>query len=97
MTAVSEEIVDVSIPVLVDPDTGERYLGDKERLIFCVDTADIRALDDRQDSTPINMDRDLSSDGELLTYYLFIQVYDLFRGKRMVGTGRTANPLHAAV
>ncbi|MBQ4512110.1 MAG: M4 family metallopeptidase [Anaerolineaceae bacterium] len=92
VTAVSEEIVDVSIPVLVDPDTGERYLGDKERLIFCVDTADIRALDDRQDSTPINMDRDLSSDGELLTYYLFIQVYDYFAEKGWWGPDGQRTP-----
>ena len=78
VTAVSEEVVNVSIPVLIDPNTGERYLGDKDRLIFCVDLADIENLDDRGDSTPINMDRNLYSDGELLTYYRFIQVYDYF-------------------
>ncbi|MBQ6510300.1 MAG: M4 family metallopeptidase [Flexilinea sp.] len=78
VTAVSDEVVDVSIPVMIDPDTGERYLGDKHRLIFCVDLADLEGLDDRQDSTPINMDRNLYSDGELLTYYRFVQVYDFF-------------------
>ena len=74
----SEKEVEISIPVLSDPETGERYLGDKDRLIFCVDMADIEDLDSREEATPINIDQNLYSDGELLTYYLFIQVYDYF-------------------
>lgn len=74
----AEKEVDISVPVLSDPETGEHYLGDKDRLVFCVDMADIEDLDSREDATPINIDQDLYSDGELLTYYLFIQVYDFF-------------------
>ena len=92
VTAVSEEVVDVSIPVLIDPDTGERYLGDKDRLVFCIDAAELADLDDRGDSTPINMDRDLQSDGELLTYYRFIQVYDYFAEKGWWSPDGQRNP-----
>ena len=78
VTAYSDKELHISIPVLSDPETGERYLGDKDRLVFCVDIADIEELDSREDATPINIDQNLFSDGELLTYYLFLQVYDYF-------------------
>ena len=92
VTAVSGEIVDVSIPVLVDPDTGDRYLGDKDRLVFCVDVAELANLDDRGDATPINLDRELYSDGELLTYYRFIQVYDYYAENGWWGPDGKRNP-----
>ncbi len=78
VTSYSDEIMDISIPVMIDPETGDRYLGDKDRLIFCVDMADIENLDTREDATPINIDQNLFSDGELLSYYLFIRVYDYY-------------------
>ncbi len=78
VTSHSDVIMDISIPVMTDPETGDRYLGDKDRLIFCVDMADIENLDTREDATPINIDQNLYSDGELLSYYLFIQVYDYY-------------------
>ena len=92
VTAVSEEVVDISIPVMINPETGDRYLGDKDRLVFCIDVAELAELDDRGDSTPINMDRDLQSDGELLTYYRFIQVYDYFAEKGWWGPDGQRNP-----
>ena len=92
VTAVSEEEVSVSIQVMVDPETGERYLGDKDRLIFCVDMAELEDLDDRQDSTPINLDQNLYSDGELLTYYRFTQVYDYFAEKGWWGPDGERTP-----
>ena len=89
----SEQIVDISIPVMIDPETGDRYLGDKDRLIFCVDMEDLNNLDDRKDSTPINMDENLYSDGELLTYYLFVQVYDYFAEKGWWGPDGSRTPI----
>ena len=88
----SDKEVDISVPLLVDPETGEHYLGDKDRLIFCVDIADIDQLDDRQDGTPIIMEQNLYSDGELLTYYLFIQVYDYYAEKGWWGPDGQRNP-----
>lgn len=92
VTAHSGEEVDISIPVLIDPEVGERYLGDKERLIFCVDASGLEDLDDWGDSIPINMDQDQYSDGVLLTYYRFIQVYDYFAEKGWLGPDGLHNP-----
>ena len=92
VTSYADKEVDISVPLLFDPETGEHYLGDKDRLIFCVDIAEIDELDDRQDATPISMERNLYSDGELLTYYLFIQVYDYYAEKGWWGPDGDRNP-----
>ncbi len=92
VTAHSGEIVDISVPVLVDPETGERYLGDKDRLVFCVDSSELEGLDDWGDAIPINLDRNLFSDGELLSYYRFIQVYDYYMEKDWWGPDGLRNP-----
>ena len=78
VTSYSDVVMDISIPVMVDPATGDRYLGDKDRLVFCADISEITELETREDATPINIDQNLFSDGELLSYYLFIQVYDYY-------------------
>lgn len=66
---------DIEVPIMIDPETGMQILGDAQRQILCADQAD---FDYNDTLTPC-----ASEDGEfdresLLTYYGFIQIYDLF-------------------
>lgn len=70
----SEE--EITVPVMQDTETGKIVLGDAERKILCADFADYKYNDTL---TPRDSDDGTSwNEGELLTYYNFIRVWDYY-------------------
>ena len=74
---------DVSVPVVKDPETGDRYLVDLEREIICTDY---------QDQNPICVENNEIIDSEALTFSVFIRVYDYFQEKGWTGPDGQGTP-----
>ena len=71
----SEE--EITVPLMQDTETGRYVLGDAKRKILCADFADYRFNDTL---TPRTSDEGTSwNEGELLTYYNFIRVWDYYK------------------
>lgn len=87
-----DEVLDISVPVLVDPDNGNRYLGDNKRRIYCVDASTMEEEDSLCHLMPICLDERISISGPLITYFRFIQVYDYFLEKGWSGPDGLASP-----
>ncbi len=64
---------EITVPILRDSETGEKYLGDIERRIICADYADFYY---DESITARSMDNNAWADNELLIYDTFIRVYD---------------------
>ena len=89
----SEETLDISIPVLISPEDGGRYLGDHERRIYCVDPSSLE--NDNGESPiirPLCLDDGMDMTGPVITYYRFLQVYDYFDGKSWPSPDGNAGP-----
>ncbi|MBR6171610.1 MAG: M4 family metallopeptidase [Eubacterium sp.] len=68
--------VEVSLPVMIDRETGQTLLADPERKILCADYADFMNHDTL---TPVKCgENDPLVNSQLMDYYHFILVYDFF-------------------
>ena len=78
----SEEILEISVPVLVSPEDGGMYLGDRERRVYCVDSASLESGDGENPVIrPLSLDGLPDTASPVITYYRFLQVYDYFAAK----------------
>ena len=77
-TEVFPEGIEVTVPLIIDPETGTRYLADIDRQLICIDLAKLEQVGDRQEIMPIDLDSELVDDSQLVTYYMVTQVYDYF-------------------
>ena len=59
------------LPIMKNPDSGEKILADAYRKIVCVEESD-------SDLVPIVLDPDAPDEEAMVNYYCFIQVADLF-------------------
>ncbi len=71
----SGEKMDIEIPVMKDPESGLRYLGDVKRKILCADQND---FENNETLTPSVEENGKWEDEAAITYYNFIRVYDFF-------------------
>lgn len=88
---------EIEIPIMVDPETGDKYLGDVERKILCAEQYDFTNKDTLTALTPNKKGR--WNDEDILTYYNFIQVYDIYLSSGWEGPDGKGTPslllLHA--
>ena len=67
---------EITVPVMKDTETGKTVLGDVKRKILCADYADYAF---KETLTPRTLEDGASWDeGELLTYYNYIRVWDYY-------------------
>lgn len=74
---------DVSVPVVKDPETGNRYLVDPEREIVCTDY---------HEQSIICVENNEMINSEALTFSIFIRVYDYFKEKGWTGPDGQGTP-----
>ena len=79
----------IEIPIMVDPKTGEQYLGDKNRKILCGMQPDFEYEDTL---TPCVSENGKWDDEYIITYYNFIQIYDLYETTGWVGPDGAKTP-----
>ena len=70
---------DITVPTMIDPDTGAEYLGDVERMILCADAAAFDFADTVRPREKSASEANGWSDQELLIYDAVIRVYDLYK------------------
>ena len=81
--------VDITVPILVDTETGEEYLGDLKRKILVADYADF-AWDDEIDLRKNG--KKGFADNELLIYETYIRVYDTYAETGWIGPDGDGSP-----
>lgn len=64
---------EITVPLLVDPETGEEYLGDLERKVMVADCATFENEEDIVLRT-----KDTWGDNELLIYETFLRIWDVY-------------------
>ncbi len=80
---------ELTVPVLKDKETGERYLGDMNRKVLCIDYADY----DFNDKITIRKEEDgRFADNELLIYETFLRTYDLYEQAGWTGPDGEGTP-----
>ena len=72
-TEVFPEGIEVTVPLIIDPETGTRYLADIDRQLICVDDKQFDLFSDRREMFPIDLDNELASESQLVTYSIFIK------------------------
>ena len=65
----------ITVPVLIDKETGDAVLGDPERKILCADYTD---FNDNDTLTPIVAEEGTFINNELITYEMFIRIWDFY-------------------
>ena len=81
---------ELTVPVLKDKETGERYLGDPNRKVLCIDYADF----DYNDEINIRKEEDgRFADNELLIYDTFLRTYDLYKEAGWEGPDGEGTPV----
>ena len=94
----SEENLEISVPVLIDPRDGGMYLGDRERGVYCVDASSLAGDDGESPAIqPLYLDEDTDTAGPVITYYRFLQVYDYFAAKGWLSPSGDAAPCVLAI
>ncbi|MBQ9000726.1 MAG: M4 family metallopeptidase, partial [Eggerthellaceae bacterium] len=81
--------VEVSVPTLVDPDTGDVFLADGERKILCTDFADYTYNDT---ISPRVQTDGRFADNEILIYDSFIKVWDCYKETGWTGPDGDGTP-----
>jgi len=81
--------MEIEVPVMVDQESGEQVLGDTERMVLC---ADYSAFDNDQTLTPCKIGEDGTGDEEIITYYNFLRVYDLYATTGWTGPDGDGTP-----
>ena len=76
VTLYDGRVRELTVPTMVDPETGIEYLADPERKIACADYADFQY----EDAITIRqMDEDgRFADNELITYASYIDIWDFY-------------------
>ena len=81
--------VDVTVPILRDPETGDEYLADGKRKILCADYA---AFAYDENLVPRKAEDGGFADNELLIYDSFIKVWDFYDGIGWTGPDGEGTP-----
>ncbi len=89
VTGLLGESYDIDIPVMIDSETGNVILGDKERQILCADYADFEF---ENTLTPCIAENEEWDPEAILTYANFILVYDLFKSVGWEGPDNDNTP-----
>lgn len=75
VTDVDGPVRKIEVPLMIDQETGEQILGDKERRILCADCSDFVY---RDTLTPIKSTDGSWINNELITYEKMIRIWDFF-------------------
>lgn len=81
---------EISVPVLIDNETGKTILGDGKRRILCADYNDFVY---GGTLTPRTSDNGEWDNNELLVYYNMIRIYDLFSDIGWIGPDGSGTPM----
>lgn len=81
---------EVTIPVAKDPQTGDIYLADVDRKVMCADYADFDYHDTLTPRTAVN---GKFTDGDVLIYKAFLEIYDYYDSLGWYGPDGDGSPV----
>ncbi|MCR4907463.1 MAG: M4 family metallopeptidase [Lachnospiraceae bacterium] len=79
----------IEIPIMKDPETGEQYLGDVKRKILCASQPE---FDYEETLSPLVAKNGKWDDEAMITYYNFVNVYDLYESTGWIGPDGIGTP-----